>query len=126
MVIRQSRKRLDKAIDKNGHPDWIVLLLSGADGSIAEQIHDFLKEESKNGNLEPWRKYYLITDLDVLEESERDAWFGGANTERYAVLQRETKKVVLTGSVLDLLISNVEPDILKIREAFTEGRGDDQ
>ena len=122
MVIKLDRTKLDEAIDTNGDPRWIVLLLSGPDGSIAKQIHDFLGDKG----LERWRKYFLITVLDVLTEPERIKWFGGANTERYAVLKRKTKDVAWTGPVSELLRANGNPSILKIRQAFTRGRGGNQ
>jgi hypothetical protein len=120
MVIMQDRSKLDEAIDQNGDPRWIVLLLSGAKGSTAGQIHGFID----SAGLEPWRKYFLITDIGVLDESERNAWFAGAHTERYAVLKRKTKKVAWTGPVSELLRVDGKPSILKIRKAFTKGRGD--
>lgn len=122
MIIRQNRSKLDEAINPNGDRRWIVLLLSGPDGSTAEQIHEYMGDKG----LESWRKYFLITDIDVLEESEFNAWFGGANAECYAVLKRKTKEVVWTGPVLELLRVDGKPSILNIRKAFTRGKGDNQ
>lgn len=122
MVIRQDRTKLDEAIDENGDPNWVVLLLSGADGSKAEEIHDYMEDKG----LEEWRKYFLITDLTVLDESERAEWFGGANMERYAVLKQKTKEVAADGPVSELLRTNGKPNIVKIRRAFTKGEGDNQ
>ena len=122
MIVKQSRSRLDTAIDPDGDITWVVLLSSGADGSTAEQIHEYMGDKG----LEPWRKYFLITDLDVLTESERNEWFGGANTEWYAVLKQETKEVVCTGPVSELLRVNGKPSILNIRKAFIKGEGDNQ
>ena len=122
MVITQDRSKLDEALTMNGNSGWVVLVLSGADGSVAGEIHDYLLDKG----LEPWRKYFLITDLDVLHEAERYAWFGGAHTERYAVLKRTTKEVAWTGPVSELLRVNGKPSILKIRRAFTKGEGANQ
>ncbi len=126
MIIEQDRSMLDEAINPDGDPNWIVLLLSGAEGGKARAIHDLLEEQIEIGSQEPWRKHFLITDLDVLKESEQNAWFGGSEPEQYAVLRQQTKEVALTGPVSDLLDSSEEPDILTISDAFSEGRGDIQ
>lgn len=120
MVIAQDRSKLDEAIDENGDPNWVVLLLSGAEGSKAGDIHDYMEDKG----LEAWRKYYLITDISVLMPSERTQWFGEINTEKYAVLKRKTKEVAVSGPVSELLRANGKPNIIKIRRAFTKGEGD--
>lgn len=119
MVITNDMKELRAAIEEDDRKQFVALLLSGTEDSSAGQVHSFLEDKG----LEPWRKYFLITDLAVLDERQRKDWFGGANTDRYAVLKRTTKEVVLSGPILDLLDEDGQPDILKIRPAFGKGRG---
>lgn len=116
MIIKEDRTRLDQAL---GNPRLTVLLLSGVEESKAGKVYDFVS----NKNWEPFRRFFLITDLTVLSEAEQTRWFDGTNTDYYAAVggKERPKSVAQKGPIEDLLRTSLEPDILEIRGAFAAG-----
>ena len=112
----KNRVRLNQALE---NARLTVLLLSGMRESKAGKVHDFVSAH----DLEQWRRCFLITDLTVISEAEKTRWFDGANTDYYAVVgsTEHPKVVAQKGFIGDLLGSDGQPDILKIRSAFAIG-----
>ncbi len=115
MIIKQDTTEMQSAL---ANVEWTVMLLSGDEASTAGKVHTFLE----GLGLEPWRKYFLITDLNALRQQDRDAWFGGANVDRYVVLGGSVpKRPACAGPITDLLRADQEPSSMKIRKAFAKG-----
>ena len=116
MIIKENRTKLDQAL---GNDKTTILLLAGPDGSQSGAIHNFVM----GYDWEPWRLYFLLTDLTILTSAEQDQWFDGPHNNHYAVVggPQVPKVVARKGPVKDLLRNNGKPSILKIRSAFAAG-----
>jgi hypothetical protein len=66
-VINQDRGPLDDALQD---PTTTLLILSGEQDSEAKAVDDLAEE----GITEPWRKTFLLLDLSVLSETEKEKW----------------------------------------------------
>lgn len=116
MVVKQGRTRLDTALR---NPKLTVLLLSGSKESNAGATHKTIASRE----WEPWRRYFLVTDLSLLTNAEKTRWFGGNRTDRYAVVggRNQPKAVGKKGPIGDLLRTNGSPSNLKVRLTFARG-----
>jgi hypothetical protein len=116
MIIGENRTELDHALSDEQN---VLLLLYGTTGSKAGRVHDFVENE----DFAPWRKCFLLTDLNILTESEMAEWFEEDISDRYAVVggAAEPKTTAKKGPVDDLLRTDGQPDIIKIDTAFAEG-----
>jgi hypothetical protein len=115
MIIhnKQDKEReLDKALEARRNT---VMVLSG--GPKCDVVHTYTEQADA---LDSWQKCFLIADLGVLGQTEKDAWFGGDNPEKYAVLGgRELPKHVTTkGPIDDLVLPGWEADKVAISTAF--------
>ena len=108
--------KLDQALEDDR---TTILLLSGGQDSKCEEVHAFVD----GYDWEPWRHYFLITDLLILMPAELDQWFDGPNPDQYAVIGGATipKPVARKGPVEHLLKADGGPSILKIRSVFAAG-----
>jgi hypothetical protein len=111
-VISQDRRLLDEALRD---PTKTLLILSGGQDSEAKSVHDLAQE----GITEPWRKTFLLLDLSVLSETEKEKWVSSEN--RYAVYKTSSDTVAQEGAVSDFILPSGKPSILKIRSAFAKG-----
>ncbi len=116
MVVQQGRTRLDTAL---ANPELTVLILSGPKESKAGTTHQAIASRE----WEPWRRYFLVTDLALLTDMEKAKWFGGDRTDRYAVVggSNQPKAVGKKGPIRDLLRNNGALSTLKVRLAFAKG-----
>ena len=110
-IVDQDLAELREALDDT---DLTLLLLSGAEGSSAQSIHDKAEQV-----LESWQRVFWIQDLSRLKQSERDIWF--AMSGRYAVSARETRAVPVRGFHADLLLATGKPSGMKISAALNQG-----
>lgn len=119
MVVREGRKRLDTAL---GNPRLTILLLSGTKESKAGKVHDTVAKLLLAKKWEPWYRCFLVTDLGLLTSPEKTRWFGGAQTDQYAVVggSRIPKRLGRKGPINELLYEG-RPDILEIEDAFGSG-----
>jgi len=111
-LISQDRRPIDDALRD---PTTTLLILSGGQDSDAKAVHDL----AQVGITEPWRKTFLLLDLSVLSETEKEKWMNSEN--RYAVYKTSSDKVAQQGPVSDFILSSGKPSILKIRSAFAKG-----
>jgi hypothetical protein len=111
-VINQDRGPLDDALQD---PTTTLLILSGEQDSEAKAVDDLAEE----GITEPWRKTFLLLDLSVLSETEKEKWV--SSEDRYAVYKTSSDKVVQKGPASDFILPSGGPSILKIRRAFAQG-----
>lgn len=116
MIVTDDRSELERA---RGEAQTTILVLSGTEESRAGTIHACMEEDG----WEDWYRWFLITDLNVLTEEEKNARFEGNNTERYAVLGGgPPKNVAARGRVNDLMLPNSdECDTLTIQEELAKG-----
>lgn len=116
MIIKQNREALDTNLKD---PNATVFLLIGQENSKAEEVHDLIETK----NWDEWHHWLLITDISLLTDGEKQAWFQGNVSDYYAVLggDKLPKKVAKQGPVTDLFNSNNKPGYIKIRDAFLMG-----
>lgn len=98
-MLLEKRSDLDDALSSKVS----VCVLLGAEDTKAGAVHGFLEPKTW-GNL-PWQTWFLVTDLLLLTEEEREEWFGADRD--YVFLGRNSK--VVTGSGLcekDLLLKS--------------------
>lgn len=116
MIITDDRSRLNSALED---ARTTILVLSGTRESSAGTIHACMEDDG----WEDWYRCFMITDLGVLTNDEKNAWFEGNNNERYAVLGgARPKSIAARGSITDLLFPDSnECDILKIEEELAKG-----
>jgi hypothetical protein len=116
MIVSTARTRLDQALANERHT---LLLLCGSRQSQAGIIHAALKTMG----LAPWRRYFLITNLTLLTDQEKQTWFDNAQSDRYALLGGRIlpKTVAVSGPITDLLRADGKPGARKIRAAYNQG-----
>jgi hypothetical protein len=116
MILTDDRSELDKDC---ADARTTILVLSGTEESDAGTIHACMED---NG-WELWYRWFLITDLSLLTNDEKNDWFEGNNQERYTVLGgNPPKSVAAAGRVKDLLLPHSdECDILTIRKELAKG-----
>ena len=116
MILTNDRSKLDEAC---ANTRTTVFVLSGTKGSQAETIHKCMEE----GGWETWYRWFMLTDLSLLTDDEKNIWLGGDNQDRYAVLGGNPPKTVATkGDVEALLLPDSnECDTLTIMEELSKG-----
>ncbi len=95
-----------------------VLVLAGTIDGVAGAIHNFIETRP---DMEPWRRWFLVTKLSALTPSQRSAWFGDEN-DRFVVLGGSVpKQLGPRGDIGELLRANRRPSVLRIRRVFAKG-----
>lgn len=129
MILRNKRDKEINLYPQLEDADSTILVLSG--GPKAVLVHDYTQEA---GVLEPWQVCFLIEDFSILEQTEKDSWFGGANPENYIVFGGEDtaqqagadgpnkKKLVADqGSTSSLMVSDTKVDKIAVSDVFAKG-----
>ncbi len=124
MILRSKRDKEVSLYPQMEDADSTILVLSG--GPKAVRVHDYTQGA---GVLEPWQVCFLIEDLSILEQTEKDRWFGGANPENYIVFGGEDaaqepnkkKQVADQGSTSSLMISDTKVDKIAVSDVFAKG-----
>ena len=118
-VITSNVTALDVALKQQ---TLTVLILTGGQGSVAQQIHDLAEAELT----QPWRRIFILRDrtvlsaLTALTAAQRQA-LKLNDDERYATWNCTSMAAGPTGSTADLLRSDGQPSILRIRHVFAQG-----
>lgn len=116
MIIKKDRAKLDESLNDT---TTTVFLLVGQENSKAGEVHGLIESRT----WDDWQRWFLITDLSLLTDTEKWAWFSGITSEYYAVLGGNNlpKTIAQQGPVTDLLNKDGRPGYLKIRQAFLKG-----
>jgi len=114
MVIISDRSKLDEALKNE---NFTILVL--ANGEKTSAVHKWLEEH--RSNFELWQEWFLILNINILRQEEISEWFDRNTSEYYAVLCGRTENVFKKGKIDDLLRTDGNPGMMKIREAFLSG-----
>jgi len=112
-MIISIRSELDRILKNK---DLTILVLT--DGKKTRAVYNFLEDHSSN--FDPWHKWLLISNINILKPNEKYEWFDNNASEYYVVLGKN-RNVAKKGKVDNLLRYDGKPDMLKIREAILSG-----
>lgn len=115
MKIDNDRTDLDAALKD---PRITFLFAFGEPNTVAEQIHNKAGEIG----LEDDRKIFWITKPEILNKSDRAAWY--KSDDQYTMLSAEddgtSRRIVCQKPLTELCLVSGGPSVRKIRAAFAE------
>lgn len=114
MILVDGRGALDDALSE----DVSICVLVGTEESDAGSVHACMDEGEWGEN--PWHRWFLVTDPDLLTEDEREHWFDGDPAKDYAFLGRTTKEMTSSGRARSELLEDGGCDYLTYIEKFAE------
>jgi len=113
MILNNDRDELDTALSD----DFSICVLRGSVDSTPGSVHNCLEG---NWGPQPWNRWFLITNPDLLTDEEVLNWFGDNPGIDYVFLGRLTKTITSNGSAKNDLLVDGECDFIMYYDKFSE------